>query len=98
MLKRHLMTDHSMTPERYRERWGLGRDYPMVAPDYRVRSVRALAKKIGLGRKPGARVSAAKAPAKASAKMKSPERTRQEARPPAQDRRLTRCVGSNERS
>jgi predicted transcriptional regulator len=71
MLKRHLMTDHNMTPEQYRERWGLGRDYPMVAPDYASKRS-ALAKKIGLGRKSGARVSA-KAPAKAQAKAKSPK-------------------------
>jgi predicted transcriptional regulator len=61
MLKRHLMTDHGMTPEQYRERWTLGRDYPMVAPDYASKRS-ALAKKIGLGRKSGA-----KAPAKAKA-------------------------------
>jgi predicted transcriptional regulator len=50
MLKRHLMTDHKLTPQRYRERWGLQRDYPMVAPNY-ARTRSALAKKIGLGRK-----------------------------------------------
>ena len=50
MLKRHLMTDHKLTPQQYRERWGLPRDYPMVAPSYaKTRSV--LAKKSGLGRK-----------------------------------------------
>ena len=48
MLKRHLKTAYNMTPEQYRERWGLPADYPMVAPDYaRHRSV--LAKQIGLG-------------------------------------------------
>ncbi len=52
MLKRHLMTDHGMTPDEYRERRGLGSDYPMVAPDYAEKR-RELAKKIGLGRKPG---------------------------------------------
>jgi len=52
MLKRHLRVDHQMTPEQYRQRWGLTSSYPLVAPDYtKVRS--ALAKKIGLGRKPG---------------------------------------------
>ena len=52
MLKRHLMTDHKLTPQQYRDKWGLPRDYPMVAPDYaKTRSV--LAKKIGLGRKAG---------------------------------------------
>ena len=49
MLKRHLMTDHKLTPQQYREKWGLPHDYPMVAPSYAiVRST--LAKKIGLGR------------------------------------------------
>ena len=50
MLKRHLANDHQMTPEQYRQRWGLPVSYPIVAPNYaKVRS--ALAKKIGLGRK-----------------------------------------------
>src|ERR1700679_520185 len=61
MLKRHLMTDHGMTPEQYRGRWSLGRDYPMVAPDYASKGA-ALAKKIGLGRKSGT-----KAPPRAKA-------------------------------
>jgi len=52
MLKRHLMTDHGLTPDEYRARWGLSSDYPMVAPDYAEKR-RDLAKKIGLGRKPG---------------------------------------------
>jgi len=52
MLKRHLMTDHGLTPDEYRERWNLPADYPMVAPDYADKR-RELAKKIGLGRKPG---------------------------------------------
>ncbi len=52
MLRRHLKTTYNLTPEEYRERWGLAADYPMVAPNYaRQRSV--LAKKIGLGRKAG---------------------------------------------
>ena len=54
MLKRHLMTDHGLTPDEYRARWGLASDYPMVAPDYAEKR-RDLAKKIGLGRKPGQR-------------------------------------------
>ena len=52
MLKRHLMTDHGLTPAEYRTRWGLPGDYPMVAPDYAEKR-RQLAKQIGLGRKPG---------------------------------------------
>jgi predicted transcriptional regulator len=53
MLKRHLMTSYGMTPEAYRERWGLPSNYPMVAPSYAERRS-ALAKSIGLGRKPSA--------------------------------------------
>ena len=52
MLKRHLMTDHGLTPAEYRARWGLAADYPMVAPEY-AETRRRLAKEIGLGRKPG---------------------------------------------
>ena len=52
MLKRHLMTHYGMTPDQYRARWGLASDYPMVAPNYAEKR-RELAKKIGLGRKPG---------------------------------------------
>jgi len=52
MLKRHLMTEHGMTPDDYRQRWGLAADYPMVAPEY-AETRRDLAVKIGLGRKPG---------------------------------------------
>ena len=51
MLKRHLKTAYDMTPEAYRERWGLPADYPMVAPNY-ARQRSSLAKKIGLGTKP----------------------------------------------
>jgi predicted transcriptional regulator len=52
MLKRHLMTDHKLTPQQYRDKWGLPRDYPMVAPNY-AQTRSTLAKKIGLGRKAG---------------------------------------------
>ncbi|MFM5886421.1 MAG: MucR family transcriptional regulator [Novosphingobium sp.] len=52
MLKRHLMTHYNLTPEQYRARWNLPADYPMVAPSYAEKR-RDLAKKIGLGRKPG---------------------------------------------
>lgn len=48
MLKRHLKTAYNMSPEAYRERWGLPPDYPMVAPNY-ARQRRYLAKEIGLG-------------------------------------------------
>ncbi len=51
MLKRHLKTAYNMTPDQYRDRWGLPPDYPMVAPNY-ARHRSSLAKKIGLGTKP----------------------------------------------
>jgi predicted transcriptional regulator len=54
MLKRHLMTHYNLTPDQYRQRWNLPADYPMVAPNYAEKR-RDLAKKIGLGRKPGPR-------------------------------------------
>jgi predicted transcriptional regulator len=50
MLKRHLMTHYNMTPEQYRQKWGLSTDYPMVAPNY-AEQRRTLAKSIGLGTK-----------------------------------------------
>ena len=51
MLKRHLKTTYNLTPDEYRERWGLPADYPMVAPNYAEKRSN-LAKEIGLGRKP----------------------------------------------
>ena len=48
-LKRHLRTQYSLTPEQYRERWGLPADYPMVAPNY-ARERSELAKRMGLGK------------------------------------------------
>ena len=50
MLKRHLQTSYGMTPNDYRAKWGLPRDYPMVAPNY-ASTRSSLAKQIGLGRK-----------------------------------------------
>jgi predicted transcriptional regulator len=47
-LKRHLRTQYNMTPEQYREKWGLGTDYPMVAPNYAAARSQ-LAKQMGLG-------------------------------------------------
>lgn len=61
MLKRHLRTTYSLSPEDYRAKWGLPADYPMVAPKYAAQRS-AFAKKIGLGRK--------KAPAKRGRKSK----------------------------
>ena len=54
MLKRHLKTAYNMTPEQYRERWGLPQDYPMVAPNY-AKTRSRLAKDIGLGTQGGSR-------------------------------------------
>lgn len=48
-LKRHLRTHYDLSPEEYREKWGLPADYPMVAPNYAIRR-QVLAKKIGLGK------------------------------------------------
>ena len=47
-LKRHLRTQYNMTPEQYRDKWGLGPDYPMVAPNYAAARSQ-LAKQMGLG-------------------------------------------------
>ena len=51
-LKRHLRTHYNLSPEAYREKWSLGPDYPMVAPNY-AKTRSNLAKSMGLGRKPG---------------------------------------------
>ncbi len=67
-LKRHLSSGHGLTAEEYRARWGLARDYPLVAPNY-AKQRSELAKKIGLGRKPGA--AKAKKPAAKSTKSKA---------------------------
>jgi predicted transcriptional regulator len=57
MLKRHLKTAYNMTPEKYRERWGLPSDYPMVAPNY-AKQRSQLARELGLGTKTKRRRSA----------------------------------------
>ena len=51
-LKRHIRTHYNLSPEEYREKWGLGHDYPMVAPKY-AEARSALAKKMGLGQRRG---------------------------------------------
>ena len=51
-LKRHLRTHYDLSPEEYREKWGLPHDYPMVAPNY-ARARSELAKKMGLGTRRG---------------------------------------------
>ncbi len=53
-LKRHLRTHYDLSPEEYREKWGLAPDYPMVAPAYAEARSR-LAREMGLGRKKGPR-------------------------------------------
>ena len=53
-LRRHLQSQYAMSPEQYREKWGLPADYPMVAPNYAA-TRSALAKKMGLGRQPARR-------------------------------------------
>lgn len=72
MLKRHLGTDHGLTPAEYRTRWNLPADYPMVASDYAERR-KALALKIGLGRKPKAAAASASEPDK-PAKVTKPRK------------------------
>lgn len=52
MLKRHLKSNYDLTPDQYREKWGLPSDYPLVAPSYAERRS-ALARNIGLGRNIG---------------------------------------------
>jgi predicted transcriptional regulator len=66
MMRRYLMTNFGMTPDEYRAKWKLPKDYPMVAPNYSERR-RELAKEIGLGRKGsgGGRKPAARGRAKA---------------------------------
>ncbi len=49
-LKRHLRTHHKMSPDEYRAKWGLSKDYPVVAPNY-AQTRSALAKQMGLGQK-----------------------------------------------
>lgn len=49
-LRRHIMTHYGLTPDQYREKWGLDANYPMVAPNYAAARSQ-LAKKMGLGRK-----------------------------------------------
>ena len=69
LLKRHLMTDHGLTPDEYRQRWNLAADHPLVAPNYAMQR-RDLAVKIGLGHtgRPNGNSKTAPAPAKAKAK------------------------------
>jgi len=83
MLKRYLMTNYGMTPDDYRKKWGLAKDYPMVAPNY-AEQRRTLAKSIGLGRRGGrtaAAASGAPAAKRAGAKAKPAGAKRSPGRP-----------------
>jgi predicted transcriptional regulator len=64
-LKRHLQTAHGMTPQQYREKWRLPRDYPIVAPSYSAARSK-MAKDLGLGQK--ARASTAAKPKRSTRK------------------------------
>ena len=87
MLKRHLRGRYGMTPEQYRQKWGLPADYPMVAPDYAsLRST--LAKQLGLGRKPESSAPEQTSP---TTKGEVPERL---AEPPVTKGRARRARGS----
>ena len=65
-LKRHLKTHYGLSPEEYREKWGLARDYPMVAPAYAA-ARSSLAKSMGLGRRSGTGATGRPASAASSA-------------------------------
>jgi predicted transcriptional regulator len=78
-LRRHLNT-HGLTPDEYRQRYGLKADYPMVAPAY-SNARREMAKKIGLGRKPGQTIM--KKPASPQRATKAPARTQPKREAPA---------------
>ena len=68
-LKRHLRSKYALSPEAYRAKWGLPKDYPMVAPAYAAARSQ-LAKAMGLGRKPGPR-AVSKTPRKRAARAKA---------------------------
>ena len=65
-LKRHLKTHYGLSPEEYREKWGLPRDYPMVAPAYAA-ARSSLAKSMGLGQRSGTGATGRPASAASSA-------------------------------
>ena len=71
-LKRYLASRYNLTPDQYRQRWGLPKTYPMVAPAYAAQRS-ALAKQIGLGRKPAA-AAPSPAPEPAPAAPQPPRR------------------------
>ncbi|HYG87629.1 MAG TPA: MucR family transcriptional regulator, partial [Azospirillum sp.] len=67
MLKRHLASEHGLTPVEYRSKWGLPSDYPMTAPEYAAQRSE-LAKSIGLGRGRGQGTGGTAAPSPAPTK------------------------------
>ncbi|MBS0475756.1 MAG: MucR family transcriptional regulator [Proteobacteria bacterium] len=89
MLKRHLSTEHDLTPAEYRTRWSLPADYPMVAPDYAAKR-KELAVRIGLGRKPGQSPKAEANPAPEAAPKAQPKA----AAAPAKRKKLGVAFGS----
>ena len=93
MLKRHLGTEHGLTPAEYRTRWSLPADYPMVAPDYAAKR-KELAVRIGLGRKPG---QSPKAEANATPKTAPKARPKADAAP-AKRKKLGVAFGSADAS
>ncbi len=93
MLKRHLGTEHGLTPAEYRARWSLPADYPMVAPDYAAKR-KELAVRIGLGRRPG---QSPKAEANATPKTAPKARPKADAAP-AKRKKLGVACGSTDAS
>ncbi|MBE7201886.1 MAG: MucR family transcriptional regulator [Parafilimonas terrae] len=79
-LKRHLQSEHGMTPQEYRAKWNLPKDYPMVAPAY-ANARSSLAKSLGLGRKSGADAVAAEAEPEPAVEAKPRRRGRPAATP-----------------
>ncbi|MBT3071555.1 MucR family transcriptional regulator [Rhodomicrobium sp. Az07] len=71
-LKRHLKTHYDLSPEEYREKWGLPHDYPMVAPAY-AQARSNLAKSMGLGQRNGAKAGAKPASAPPAPKAAAPK-------------------------
>ena len=86
MLKRYLQTRYGMTPEQYRQKWGLPADYPMVAPNYASHRS-SLAKQAGLGRKPAG-------PAPEQTSMKKSKKPKLPAELPVTQGRIRRARGS----
>ena len=87
-LKRHLQSHYGLSPEEYREKWGLARDYPMVAPAYAAARSH-LAKSMGLGRarRDGGATAQAGRAASAGAAAKSEKAAAKRSRPAAKGAR-----------